>query len=287
MEIIQKGSFLTAFIRPEQGANVGLLHTSEGAILIDTTSSPFEIHDLLDAAYLGVDEVGLVVNTHFHSDHTWGNQLFYCPILAHRLCQVLMQAHMKEDWSKEALLGELLELEQTNPIKAGDFRKTIQSLEIRLPNRVFEDSFEVDWGGLQIVVIHMGAHTPDTAIVWLPEHKALFASDLIFQGRYPFIFDADVPAWVDALDRLLEYQAETIIPGHGVLCGKSEIIGLRDYLQRTWELTREHIQAGHAIDETAADPAFPVFHGEKYERLHQANIRYIYEQMVRLLATDD
>ncbi len=287
MEIIHKHASVTAFIRPEQGANVGLLRTNDGAILIDTTSSPLEIQALLDAVKVGINEVSLVINTHFHSDHTWGNQLFSCSILAHRLCQELMQVHMKEDWSKESLLAELAELERTNPSKADSFRQTMQSLEIRLPDKIFEDRFEAEWGGLRVEAIHMGAHTPDTSIVWLPEHKALFASDLIFQGRYPFIFDADVPAWVAALDRLLEYKAETIIPGHGVLCGKAEIAVLREYLSQSWELTRAHLRSGHGIDETAADPAFPVFPGEKYERLHQANIRLIFEQMVQSLAADD
>jgi glyoxylase-like metal-dependent hydrolase (beta-lactamase superfamily II) len=107
----------------------------------------------------------------------------------------------------------------------------------------------------------------------------LFASDLIFQGRYPYIFDADIPAWIAALNRLGNFPAEAIIPGHGVMCGEAEITALREYLQRTWDITGVHIRLGQSMEQTSADPAYPIFPGEKYERLHQANILYMYKKL--------
>ena len=279
MEIIRIDSLVTAFIRPEVGANVGLIHTPKGKILIDTTSSPAEIQALFDAVDTRLEEAGLVVNTHSHSDHTWGNQLFSCPILAHRLCLEQMQSSLKNEWSADTLQSYIADLEKTDPKKAEDFRKVVEGLIIKLPDQVFERRSEGELGGLRYEIIHMGGHTPDSSIVWLPEKKVLFASDLIFQGRYPYIYDADIPAWIAALSRLLEFKAEVIIPGHGVRCGEAEINTLSEYLQRTWERTSEHIRLGHSVEETSADPSFPVFPGEKYERLHKANIRYMYEQI--------
>lgn len=281
MEIIKIDPHVTAFIRPEEGANVGLIHTTNGMVLIDTTSSPGEIKILLETVGAQVGDVHMVVNTHFHSDHTWGNQLFSCRILAHRLCLERMQSSLKSEWSPEELQSFITDLEKTDPIKAEEFRRMVNALQIKLPDRVFEDRFQGDLGGLKYEVIHMGGHTPDTSIVWLPQKSVLFASDLIFQGRYPYIFDADIPGWIDALSRLLEFEANVIIPGHGVRCGDADIIGLSDYLQRTWDLTEEHIHLGDSAEETSADPAFSVFPGEKYERLHQANIRYMYRQQTK------
>jgi cyclase len=279
MEIIKIDSRITAFIRPGEGANVGLLHTSKGMILIDTTSSPSEIQALFEAVDVRVEQVCMVVNTHFHSDHTWGNQLFRSPILAHRLCQERMQSSLKSEWSPEAFQSYISDLEKTDPKKADDFRRTVKGLQIKLPDQVFDDRFEGELGGLRYEIIHMGGHTPDSSLLWLPEKSVLFASDLIFQGRYPYIFDADIPAWIAALSRLLEFNAEAIIPGHGVRCGEAEISTLREYLQHTWELTDEHIRLGHDIEETSSDPAYPFFAAEKYERLHRANIRYMYKKL--------
>ena len=155
----------------------------------------------------------------------------------------------------------------------------VESLQVRLPDRVFEERFEGVLGGVRYEVIHFGGHTPDSSIVWLPEKKVLFASDLIFQGRYPYIFDADIPAWIAALNRLRNFPAEAIIPGHGVLCGEAEITALIEYLQQTWDITGVHIRLGQSMEQTSADPAYPIFPGEKYERLHQANIQYMYKKL--------
>jgi cyclase len=280
MDILRIGSLFTAFIRPTQGANVGLIHTTLGMILIDTTSFPAAVHDLLEAVGASPKEVRLVINTHFHEDHTWGNQLFDCPILAHRLCREAIRTALVNDWSPEALRSYLADLEQSDPSKARDFRKQLEGLVIKIPNQVFEDRLEGELGGVMYEFIHFGGHTPDTSIVWVPERKVLYASDLIFQGRYPYIFDADIPAWIDALNRLLDFEAETIIPGHGVSCSKTQIIEMRDYLQATWDLTKKHHQLGHSMEQTLADPGFPVFSGEGYERLHLANIRYMYNHLI-------
>ena len=279
MEIIRIDSLATAFIRPYEGANVGLIHTPEGMILIDTTSSPTEVRALFEAVDARLDEVRLVINTHSHSDHTWGNQLFTCPILAQRLCQERMQSHLKSEWSPEVLHSYISDLEKTDPKKAEDFRKVVKDLHITLPSRVFDERFDGELGGVSYQLIHMGGHTPDSSVVWLPGKRVLFASDLIFQGRYPYIFDADIPVWINRLNQLIEFDASAIIPGHGVRCGEAEIISLREYLKDSWDLTAEHIRQGHGPDETATDPAYPRFPGEKYERLHQANIRYMYKQL--------
>ncbi|HSB67486.1 MAG TPA: MBL fold metallo-hydrolase, partial [Anaerolineales bacterium] len=70
MEITRIASLLTVFIRPKEGANVGLIHTPEGMILIDSAGSPAEIRGLFEAAGTSPEEVRLVINTHSHSDHT-------------------------------------------------------------------------------------------------------------------------------------------------------------------------------------------------------------------------
>jgi cyclase len=281
MKMITIGSLVTAFIRPEEGANVGLIHTPKGKILIDTSSSPAEIQALFDAVDVRIEEVSLVVNTHSHSDHTWGNQLFTCPILAHRLCQEQMRVNLNNDWSMEVLHSYISDLEKTDPKRAEDFCRTIENLHIKLPDQIFEDRYEAELGGLKYEIIQLGGHTPDLSVVWLPEKRLLFASDLIFQGRYPYIFDADIQAWIIALSRLLEFDAELIIPGHGVMSGEPEINKLSEYLQHTWQLTGEHIQLGHSVEETSIDPAFPYFAAGKYERLHQANICYMYNQQTK------
>src|SRR4030043_972081 len=173
MEIIRIDSLVTACIRPVEGVNAGLIHTPEGMILVDTTSSPDEAQALLETVGAQIEEVCMVVNTHSHSDHTWGNQIFTCPILAHRLCQDRMKSSLKKEWSTSRLHSYLSNLVKTDPKKAEDFRQTLMDLHITLSNQVFDAQFAGELGGLKYEVIHLGGHTPDLSVVWLPEPGGL------------------------------------------------------------------------------------------------------------------
>jgi cyclase len=278
METLRFDSRFTAFIRPELGANVGMIHTPDGLILIDTTSYPCDMEELCEVGGIITQNVRMVINTHSHSDHTWGNQLFDCPILAQRICLAQMRSSIKNEWRPEEIQAYIAELEKTEPEKAEQVRQKAAGLQIKLPDQVFDDQYLGELGGVKYEVIHLGGHTPDLSIVWIPEKRVLYASDLIFQGRYPYIFDANIPAWVEALRRLKEFKAEVIIPGHGVRCREAEINVLQNYLEESWQLVKEHVQAGHNVDETMKDKAFPVFPGEKFESLHKANIRAMFRK---------
>jgi cyclase len=282
VEILRFNSRFTAFIRPEQGANVGLIHTPDGMILIDTTSYPCDMEELCEAGGFSQQAVRMVINTHSHSDHTWGNQVFDCPILAQRLCLEQMRSSIKSEWRPEEIQAYIAYLEKTEPEKAEQVRMKVAGLHIKLPDQVFDNRYLGELGGVEYQVIHMGGHTPDLSIVWIPEKSVLYASDLIFQGRYPYIYDADIAVWIEALNRLLEYKAEVIIPGHGVRCTEAEINVLLNYLEASWQLVKQHIDSGHSVNETLKDKAFPVFPGEKYKSLHKANIRAMYKKYKRV-----
>ena len=279
MEIVEVSPGVIAFLRPDEGANAGLIHTAEGVVVVDTTFCVPDMQELLDAARVLASETRLVINTHSHSDHTWGNQLFDCPILAHRLCREKMAANLTGPWSTEAIKEFIAEREKTDPDWAQEAREKLADLRITLPTEVFEGRRELEIGGVRLEVIHFDAHTPDSAVVWLPEAKVLFAGDLIFEGRYPYLYDADIPALIAALKRLPEFGAQAIVPGHGILCGEPEIAALLDYLETTWARTADHLAQGHSEDEAVADLSYPRYAERFAERLHEANIRVMYAQL--------
>jgi cyclase len=278
MRVEEVGPGIVAFVRPEEGANAGLIRTAHGVIVVDTTSSAADMQELLDAVGVPPSEVSLVINTHFHSDHTWGNQLFDCPILAHRLCREEMVVRIDDAWSRAAIDEYIIERGKTDPQWAREAKEKLADLRVTLPTEVFDERRDLEIGGVRLEVIHFGAHTPGSAVVRLPEGRVLFAGDLIFEGRYPYLLDADVPALIDALELLPGFGARTIVPGHGVLCGETEITALVDYLKTTWERTGHHLTQGHSEDEAAADPDYPRYHDRFAERFHEENIRRMYTQ---------
>ena len=281
MEMVEPGQGVIAFIRPDEGANAGLIRTAGGAVVVDTTSCAADMRELLDAAGVSPAEVRLAINTHSHSDHTWGNQLFDCPILAHRLCRETMKANLDGPWKLEKVEAAIAEREKIEPDWAREMRHKLAGLRITLPTEVFEERRDLDVGGVRLHVIHVDAHSPGSSVVWLPEARVLFAGDLIFEGRYPYIGDADVPALIAALKQLSEYGAQAIVPGHGRLCGEAEVGALVDYLEGTWARTADHLAQGHGEEEAVADPGYPRYAEQAADRLHGANIRVMYAQLSR------
>ena len=76
------------------------------------------------------------------------------------------------------------------------------------------------------------SHTPEDLVIYLPQDKVLFAGDLVFRNRIPYVGQADSRQWILALDTLLAYDTTVIVPGHGALStdAKSDIQLTRDYL---------------------------------------------------------
>ncbi len=252
MNVCQISPGVMALVRgPERGANVGLVCTSNGTVVVDTTSNDKSIQEFLRAARVQRQQVRLVVNTHFHGDHVGGNGMFECPVLAHQLC------HKK--------------IAQRHSARARRI----------LPTEVFEERRNLEMGGARLEVIHLGGHTPGSSVVWLPEAQVLLAGDLIFAGRYPYLRDAHVPDLIAALKRLRELGAQTIVPGHGPLCDEAEVAAQIDYLESTWARTVEHLAQGHSVRETTADRGYPGRdQGARHRR--KANIEVMYEQLVNI-----
>lgn len=279
MELHTIDPHVTAFIRPEDGANVGLVRTPDGLVVIDTTSFPEDMRALLSAAGVEAGQARWVINTHFHGDHISGNQLFGCPILAHSLCRQRLAVDAGEDYGLSRIAAQIAEVAKTDPSRAQVLREKSAGMKLTLPTETFDQQRKLEIGGVQLEVIHLGGHTPDLSIIWLPDQGVLFASDLIFQGRYPYIFDSDVPVWIEALGKLLEFKARAVVPGHGVLCGEAEIKALASYFKATWRLTAEHLRQGHSLGETLADASYPRYAEKQAERLHTANIQHMYQQL--------
>lgn len=250
--ILEKHDITTgviAFIFPEGRSSCGMIKTTEGVILIDTTARPVDIQTCLRRAEITVNDVCLVLITHSHSDHTSGIRLFDCPILAHKLAYQRIK------------------------------KRGTERAKRRMPTDYFEDQRVLFVGGEKLEMIHLGGHTPGSSIIWLPEEKILFAGDLIFQGRYPFLATANVRKLMEALEWLPRLGAKVIVPGHGNLCDYEEVERQRNYIVETWDRTEMHIEEGHDLKEILADANFPRYSELGYEKLHQWNIKVIYQQL--------
>ena len=88
-------------------------------------------------------------------------------------------------------------------------------------------------GGVRFDINPVGpAHTPEDLVVYLPSEKVLFAGDLVFRSRVPYVGQADSRHWITALDSLLKFDTQVIVPGHGALSSEArkDMQLTRDYL---------------------------------------------------------
>jgi glyoxylase-like metal-dependent hydrolase (beta-lactamase superfamily II) len=89
-------------------------------------------------------------------------------------------------------------------------------------------------GGVRFMILPVGpAHTPEDLAIYLPAQKVLYAGDVVFRGRIPYVGQADSRHWIAALDSLLQLDAKVIVPGHGPHSSdaRADLQLTRDYLQ--------------------------------------------------------
>ena len=223
-----------------RGGNIGVVSGPDGVLLIDDQFAPLTEKIRAAVAAIGAGSVRFVLNTHWHSDHTGGNENFGkagAVIVAHDNVRERMRVdqHM-------AAFG----------------RDIPASPPAALPIVTFPGALRFHLNGKTIEVEHApAAHTDGDAMVWIGGDRVLHLGDLYFNGRYPFV-DVDSGGSVDgviaavnaALGRLP--GDAVVIPGHGPLSNRVELEAYRDLLVTVSGRIREAIAAGRSEDEVVA-----------------------------------
>ena len=206
------------FMLVGRGGNIGLSVGEDGAFLIDDQFAPLTDKILAALAEVTDQPVRWVLNTHWHGDHTGGNENLGnagAMIVAHRNVYRRM-----------------------NPDEFADLMgRSSQAPRAALPVVTFDAGVQFHWNGRHIDVTHIGqAHTDGDAVVHFPRANVFHMGDTFFRGRYPFV-DVDSGGGVDgviaAANFVLERSNEgtRIIPGHGDLASPEHLREYRDMLE--------------------------------------------------------
>lgn len=244
--------------------NFGLIDCNGKSVVIDTGWDLRCTREFLDGAaeLLAHSPVHSVVNTHADGDHCWGNQLFGdLPIIASHAC--IGHMHHIEP-SSMRLLGKAARVMKRLPVAgldvlghyAGAMTAPYDFTGIRIvaPSQGFSGETTIAVNGIELVLIEVGpAHTPGDAMVFVPSEKVLYAGDIAFTGSTPVIWAGPVTNILAALRKVLSFDADFIIVGHGPVATRSNIelqIAYWDFLQE--EFYQRH-QQGMPSDRAAAD----------------------------------
>ncbi|MBV9382503.1 MAG: MBL fold metallo-hydrolase [Streptosporangiaceae bacterium] len=233
-ETVEVSDGIYAYIQPDGSwyiNNTGFLVGSHGATSIDTCSTERRTRAYLAAvAAVTPRPVRTLINTHHHGDHTYGNWLLpEATIVAHARCR------------DEVLAAG-------PPANRGVFDEVEWgAVEVTPPFLTYQTGVTLWVDDLRCDVRHVGtpAHTTNDSVIHIPDRSVLFAGDLLFNGGTPFLLMGSVSGAIEALEQVVRpLGAQTIIPGHGPVCGPGVIDDVLGYLRFTERVAREGKAAG-------------------------------------------
>ncbi len=229
-----------------QGGNIGVSVGEDGVFLIDDQFAPLTERILAAVAEITDQDVRFVINTHWHGDHTGGNENLGghgAILVAHKA----VRDRLSMEWVRERLGAEAQTVE-ARP-------------ESAWPVITFTDDITFHLNGDDLHAFHVpDAHTDGDAIIHFQRVNVLHMGDTFFVGRYPFIdvsSGGSIQGVIAAAARVLEIaDANTrIIPGHGPVSGKADLQEYHDVLVQIRDGVAAAIADGKTLDEVRAGAA--------------------------------
>lgn len=274
------GSMLT-------GGNHPIIVNDRDVLLVDDGNTPAAARELLrDLKQITDKPVRWVVDTHFHWDHTDGNQVFGPNV------QIIAQESVRS-----TMLGDILHTEpyktsigsvpqqienmkqqlgaEKDPVKRAALSQQItasqaelaqiKELKVTPPTMTYSSKLTLYDGGREIDLLFLGrGHTNGDTVVFLPKERIVCSGDLM-ESRPAYMGDGIFDEWITSLDALKKLDFDTVLPGHGVPFHGKKLITeyqsyLRDLIAQVTALREQGLTADEAakkVDLTSHRSAFP------------------------------
>ena len=237
--------------------NIGVVLGSGEALVIDTRATYGQAREILtDVRSLTSDPVTVVVDTHGHFDHAFGNAVFRpATIWGHERCVTFMER-----------TGEARKptIETNTPELTG----LLDEVVIDPPDRTFETTATAEVGGRAVELRYLGrGHTDHDIVIGVPGTDVLFAGDLLENGAVPWYGDGYPIEWAATawqLAQLVDPDGGVVVPGHGDHAGRAfadaqaaSIAALATLGAQAWsgEITLEDAIAAHPFPEHPPEDA--------------------------------
>ena len=202
-------------------SNTTFLITRDGVVVVDTRVTPNEAEKLLVEIRKQTNlAIVYTINTHYHGDHTFGNQVFQNS-------------------------GAIIAHENVRRSLFGDSKTNAHILHIST-----KDEMEIFLGGYSLRLIHVRGHTDGDLFIYIKELKTLITGDLVVYKKIPDMSDAYIEDWISAMNKLGNLDAEIYIPGHGDPGGKPVLLAMRHYLFNLKTLVLKGLEEGKSLKET-------------------------------------
>ena len=234
-------------------SNAGFVVTPAGVVVMDALGSPILAQKLIaEIKKITNQKVVAVIVSHYHADHIYGLQEFK-RIGAKIYAQGEGRNYLSSETAKQRLI-----------VSQRDFAPWVNANTKLITADVWIDQkLKLSIGGVDFFISRVGpAHAPEDLMVYVPSEKVLFAGDLVFRGRIPFVGNADSKGWLKGLDEIEKFNPNIVIPGHGNYSVKpsEDIAFTRNYLK----YLRESMSTA-AINMDPFDAAYKQANWSEYE----------------------
>jgi glyoxylase-like metal-dependent hydrolase (beta-lactamase superfamily II) len=236
--------------------NIGVVLGRDAALVIDTRSTHAQAREILaDLRELTAAPVTVVVDTHGHFDHCFGNHVFRpATIWGHERCGPFIER--TADTRRTRVATELPEL-------ADDLREVV----VDPPDQTFAESAVVEVGGRPIDLRYLGrGHTDHDIVIGVRDTGVLFAGDLLENGAVPFFGDSYPLDWPATAAAMIPLVDGVVVPGHGDHAGRAFVEGQTAALAQLATLARRVHASEVTLDDAVALTPFPHYPAEEVRR---------------------
>jgi len=239
------------------------------------------------------------VNSHYHLDHTGGNQALVArgvPIIAHDNVMIWQTTKNKrflpapEELQKRRAdaTKQLSETPEDQKDKRATLERQIRRLDamqtIKLTNPTVTfgtGTVHLYLGKREVILLTLPGHTGGDVFAYVPDANVVFTGDLGWSKTLPNLVDAAVNDWIPSLDKILsQYPTAKFIPGHGNVAEAADMRDFRDYLDDLRERVRKGIADGLTIDQTKRQLKLPdKYKTFAFQNFAQPNVEDMYKEL--------
>lgn len=224
------------FVRryPFLDQNIGVVVGDTDVLVVDSRASEGHAREILDDLRVITPRAPtVVVNTHAHWDHCFGNRAFRpCTVWGHDGVAPFLARTLEDQRSTTV---------ESDPTLAAEMAGFVPDP----PDRTFAESVSIDLGGRTVELRFLGrAHTDHDIVAIVDGGGVVFAGDLIEGGNPPWFGDGYPIDWPATDDALLALGATSYVPGHGAVFGPAEVAAQADEVRQVVDLA-ERVYEGH------------------------------------------
>src|SRR5229473_1098122 len=244
--------------------NSGIIATSEGVVVLDALNSEAVARAQRDAMANTIRQpVRFLVSSTFHNNYSKGNVAY---------ADVLKIGH-------ENYRTDLLEQMQRQKVSA-------EEQKARLPNQSYRDRVTLYLGGKEIQILYVGrAHTRGDSIIYVPQDRIVYLSELFFADQFLYIDDGYGLDWLKALDAVEGLGAEIFVPAHGPIPAEPRetrqgLVRFRQMLVDIRDAVQKEIARGATEDQAVATVRWPQYEKmQAYNAQREVAVRRLYQQL--------